>query len=60
MGPAEFAWVAARTMPAATESSPSDPCAIPERAIRERYADRIRAATLGEHARRIALGFADR
>jgi hypothetical protein len=60
MGPAEFAWVAARATPAATESSQSDPCVIPERAIRERYADRIQASTLGEHARRIALGFADR
>lgn len=59
MGPSEFAWIGTRIERAATPSPVPDKCAQPERALCDRDAERIRATRLGQHARRIAFGFAE-
>ena len=58
MGPSEFAWIGRRIERPAIASPAPDGCAQSERALCERDAERIRASRLGEHARRIAFGFA--
>jgi len=58
IGPSEFAWIGGR-IERAMDGTPQDAsCSAAERALVQASASRIRAAAIGEHARRIAFGFA--
>jgi hypothetical protein len=59
IGPSEFAWISTRIERVVTRSPVPDECGQPERALCIREAERIRTTRLGEHARRIAFGFAE-
>ncbi len=56
MGPIEFAWIEGRMREAHGPASEAAPAA--NRALYAKYRDRLEGSTLGTHARRIALGFA--
>jgi hypothetical protein len=56
MGPTEFAWIESRMRETRGPGSEAAPAA--NRALYAKYRDRLEGSTLGPHARRIALGFA--